>query len=144
MLSRAEIAAQEWGCRDNMILSEEPSFLQRTVRVPGTPCFLSYTPFGVHRIYWAKRLSKEQKDMQLEHTCKQTEVAGVRLQEVHYRKGELFIVECSRWNGSVITQESVPGICNHIQKAMRFEEASLLVELSTKIFTDPDMGLRKY
>jgi hypothetical protein len=127
-----------------MILSEEPFFLQKTVRVPGTPCFLSYTPLGAHRLYWAKRLSKWQKDMQLEHICKQTEVAGVRLQEVHYRRGDLFIIECSRWNGSVITQESVPGICNHIQKAMRVEEAKLLVELSNKILADPNMGLREY
>ena len=127
-----------------MILSEEPSFLQRTVRVPGTPCFLSCTPFGVHRIYWAKRLSKWQKDMQLEHVCRRVSIDGVELQEIHYQKGEFFIVECSRGSGSIITSESVPRICNHIQKAMRFEEAKLLVELSNKILADPNMGLRKY
>lgn len=127
-----------------MILSEEPSFLQKKVRVPGTPCFLSCTPFGVHRLYWAKRLSKWQKDMQLEHTCLHVKIAGVELQEVHFQKGAFFIVECSRWNGSIITSESVPRICNHIQKAMRFEEAKLLVQLSNKIFADPNMGLRKY
>ena len=143
-VSRAEIAAQVWGCRNNMILSEEVYFFQKKVRVPGTPCFLSYTPFGVCRLYWAKRLSKWQTGMQLEHTCKRVNVAGVELQEIHYQKGAFFIVECSRGSGSIITSESVPSICNHIQKAMRFEEAKLLVELSNKILADPNMGLRKY
>ena len=127
-----------------MILSEEPFFSPKKVRVPGTPCFLSYTPFGVCRIYWAKRLSKWQ--IQLEHTRRQKQVivAGVELQESLYQRREFFIVECSRWNGSVITSESVPRICNHIQKVMRLEEAKLLVELSNKICADPDLGLRKY
>ena len=127
-----------------MILSEEPSFEERKFRVPGTPCFISCTPFGVQRIYWAKRLSKWQKEMPLEHICKQVNVAGVKLQEVHFQKGAFFIIECSRWNGSVITSESVAEICNYIQKAMKFEEASLLVDFASKIFADPDMGLRKY
>ena len=144
MLSRAEIAAQVWGCRNNMILSEEVYFLQKKVRVPGTPCFLGYTPFGVCRLYWAKRLSKWQKDMQLEHVCRRVSIDGVELQEIHYQKGEFFIVECSRGSGSIITSESVPRICNHIQKEMRLEEAKLLVELSNKILADPNMGLRKY
>ena len=82
--------------------------------------------------------------MHLEHTCKQVNIDGVELQEVHFQEGAFFIVECSRWNGSIITSESVPRICNHIQKAMRFEEAKLLVELANKIIADPDMGLRKY
>ena len=127
-----------------MILSEEPSFLQRTVRVPGTPCFLSCTPFGVQRIYWAKRLSKWQKDMPFKPTCERVNVSGVELQEVHFKRGAFFVIECSRRYGSIITSESVPRICNHIQKEMRLEEAKLLVELSNKILADPNMGLRKY
>ena len=127
-----------------MILSEEPLFLQRRVRVPGTPCFLSCTPFGVQRLYWAKRLSKWQKELPLERTYRQMIIDGVLLREAHYRKGTFFVVECAKWNGSIITSESVPGICNHIQRTMRLEEAQLLVELSNKICADPDMGLRKY
>lgn len=126
-----------------MILSEEPSFGERTVRVPGTPCFLSCTPFGVQRIYWAKRLSKWQQCIPFEYTCRYINV-GVDLQEAHFEKGAFFIVECSRWNGSIITSESVPRICNLIQRAMRSEEARFLAEFSRKIFADPNMGLRKY
>ena len=127
-----------------MILSEEPLFLQRTVRVPGTPCFLSCTPFGVQRLYWAKRLSKWQKDVRLERTYRQLMIDGVLLREAHYQQGAFFVVECAKWNGSVITSESISGICNHIQKTMRLEEAKLLVELSNKICADPNMGLLEY
>ena len=82
--------------------------------------------------------------MQLEQTCERVNIDGVELQEVHFQEGAFFIVECSRWKGSIITSEAVPMICNHIQKAMRFVEARLLVDLSNKIISDPNMGLKKY
>ena len=123
---------------------EEPYFGEKKVRVPGTPCFMCCTPFGVHRIYWAKRLSKWQAALDIEHTCDNINIAGVELQDTHFISGAFFVVECRRLNGSVITSESVPRICNRIQKEMRLEEAKLLVELSNKIIADPNMGLRKY